>query len=57
VATTGMTILFVWTVLASDRFRSYPTWKAVAEFNTPTACQSAATVLQIDPKNFRCVAK
>lgn len=52
-----MTILFVWIVIATDKYQSYPNWQAVAEFSSPKACESAALVLGIKPTNFRCVAK
>jgi hypothetical protein len=51
------TILFIWMVIASDKYQSYSNWHALAEFSSPKACESAALVLGLKPTNFRCVTK
>ena len=48
-------ILFIWQVLAADRYSAHANWVNVGEFSSPAACEEAKRLLAVP--TARCVPK
>lgn len=55
--TSATFILFLWTVVASDRLSTHTDWRPAGEFQTAQSCAEAARLLNLKPTHFRCVPK
>jgi hypothetical protein len=50
---TTITILFIWQVLAAERYSVHTGWVNVGEFSSPAACEEAKRLLAVP--TARCV--